>query len=78
MLLVLFWAGMQMYVSYSSDIFFRVGVKIFTRAHPEMVDFVPRQGRTRIFIRGVATLRRGLKSAENAVLGQNMPFLGGH
>ena len=45
---------------------------------PERVDFGPRQGRTRVFTAVAATLRRGWKPAENAVLGQNMPFLDGH
>ncbi len=41
----------------------------------EMVDFGPRQGRTRVFAAGVAVLRRGRKPAENAASGQNMPFV---
>ncbi len=44
----------------------------------EMVDFGPRQGRTRVFATGVARLRRGRKPAENAASGQNMPFVDGH
>ncbi len=44
----------------------------------EMVDFGPRQGHTRVFAAGVAGLRRGRKPAENATLGQNMPFMDGH
>ncbi len=44
----------------------------------EMVDFGPRQGRTRVFAAGVAGLRRGRKLAENAASGQNMPFMDGH
>ena len=39
-----------------------------------MVDFVPRQGRTKVYAAGVAALRRGQKPAENAVSGQKMPF----
>ncbi len=44
----------------------------------EMVDFGPRQGRTKVFAAGVAGLRRGRKPAENAASGQNMPFVDGH
>ena len=45
---------------------------------PEAVDLVLRQGRTKFSAAGVAALRRGQKTAENAVSGQDMPLLGGH
>ena len=49
-----------------------------TGVHPEMVDFVSRQGRTKVSTGGVAALRRGQKPAENAVSGQKVPFLDGY
>ncbi len=37
-----------------------------SRVRSEMIDFGPRQGRTRVFAAGVAGLRRGRKPAELA------------
>jgi len=45
--------------------------------HQEMVDFVLKQGRTKVDTAGVAALLRGYQPAENKVSGQKMPFLGG-
>ena len=51
---------------------------VLARFDSEMVGFRPSQGRTRVSTAGVAVLRRGCKPAENAGLGEKMPFLDGN